>query len=65
MNVVNVVKASGASAEPLSKDLHIWIDQEVIHIKAVDAHGDPVEITGETARKLAARLVEMADELGE
>lgn len=63
--MVDFVEASGVNAEPLGKNLHIWMDQEVIHIKAVDAHGDPVEITGETARRLAARLVEMADELEE
>lgn len=61
--MVDFVEASGVNAELLSRNLHIWMDQEVICIKAVDAHGDPVEITGETARKLAARLVEMADEL--
>jgi ABC-type Zn2+ transport system substrate-binding protein/surface adhesin len=63
--MVDFVETGGVNAEPLSKNLHIWMDQEVIHIKAVDAHGDPVEITGEMARKLAARLVEMADELEE
>lgn len=63
--MIGFVETSGVNAESLSENLHIWMDQEVIHIKAVDAHGDPVEITGGTARKLAARLVEMADELKE
>jgi hypothetical protein len=45
-------------------DVHIWIEQEAIHMVAID-RTDPVELTGADARKIAAKLIEMADFLDE
>jgi hypothetical protein len=37
-----------------------WIEQEAIHIKAVDKFGDPVELTKERALELADNLKRLA-----
>ena len=43
-------------------EVRCWVeDERVIFLKAVTQHGDPVELTGEAARALAAALIEMAD----
>ncbi len=38
-------------------NIRLWIDQECLHLKAVDIHGDPVEISINEARKLAEALL--------
>jgi hypothetical protein len=53
------------SSEIVEEYVRIWIDQEAIHMKAVDPHGDPVEITAKTARRLASILASMADKMDE
>ena len=35
-----------------------WIEQETIHLKTVAQHGDPVELTENEAKRLAAALLE-------
>jgi hypothetical protein len=41
----------------------VWIEQESsIHLKAVAAAGDPVEMTWNDARKLGELLIRLADE---
>jgi hypothetical protein len=42
-----------------------WIEQEAIHIKAVDSYGDPVELTANEVRILAEQLVKLADKIVE
>jgi hypothetical protein len=43
-------------------DVRVWIEQEEIHMKAVDRGSrDPVELTPTMARELAAVLLELAD----
>ncbi len=49
----------------LDEDVHIWMEQDAIHLRVVTPYGDPVEITGGVARRLAAKLLEMADQLDE
>jgi len=43
-------------------EVQIWIEQESIHMFACDkSFNDPVELTADTARRLAQKLVELAD----
>ncbi len=42
----------------ISEDCRLWVDQECVHLKAVDPHGDPVELTKFEAVKLANALLE-------
>jgi hypothetical protein len=44
-------------------DLRAWIEQGTIHMKAVDRHGDPVEVSRVEIRLLAKQLLDLADEL--
>ena len=44
-----------------SGEVVLWIEQGTsIHIKAITREGDPVELSEEEARELAAALTEMA-----
>jgi len=44
----------------------VWIEQNAsIHIKVVDRHGDPVELTEHEADELGKALIAMAQELRE
>ena len=50
----------------MNGDVRMWIEQEVIHLVAFDRpYHDPVELTTEMARELAAKLREMADKIGD
>ncbi|HMA95104.1 MAG TPA: hypothetical protein VKP30_20575 [Polyangiaceae bacterium] len=41
-------------------EIALWSDQNrAIHIKAVSAFGDPVEMTAEEAKELAAELLRL------
>jgi len=43
-------------------EIRVWIEQESIHLVACDkTHQDPVELSADTARELAAKLKELAD----
>jgi len=45
-------------------EIKVWIEQESIHIVACDErHRDPVELTVDAARGLAAKLKELADRI--
>jgi hypothetical protein len=44
-------------------DFRAWIDQGAIHMKAVDRHGDPIEVSREEIRLLAQELLKLADEI--
>jgi hypothetical protein len=47
-------------------EVRLWIaDGGSIHLKAVDPHGDPTELTAEMAREIAAALLELARQLDE
>lgn len=52
---------------PLSKpadDVICWLEHDAsIMLKAVTRFGDPVELTADEARALAASLTELADQL--
>ena len=37
-------------------DVRAWIEQETVHIKAVERNGDPVELSETEVRKLADAL---------
>jgi hypothetical protein len=41
-------------------EIRVWVEQEAIHIKAVDKSGDPVEITKSRALELAEALKRLA-----
>jgi hypothetical protein len=44
----------------------LWIEQETsIQIKALSEYGDPLELTGQEARELAALLMQLAEEIDE
>ncbi len=44
-------------------DVVVWLDPGGgITIKTVEPHGDPVELSSTEARRLAERLLELADE---
>ncbi|HEX4965400.1 MAG TPA: hypothetical protein VF173_31610 [Thermoanaerobaculia bacterium] len=53
----------GSRASRLDKEvLEVWIEQEEIHIKAMDlSSGGPVKLTADAAIELALALQEMAD----
>jgi hypothetical protein len=40
-------------------DLRAWIEQEAIHIKAIDKRGDPVELSVDEARLLIEHLTKL------
>lgn len=45
-------------------EIALWTDQNrAIHIKAISAYGDPVELTAEEAKELAAELLRLAANL--
>jgi hypothetical protein len=42
-------------------DVHLWLEQGTsIHIKTVEPHGDPVELTEDQAGELARILLDFA-----
>ena len=41
-------------------DVKVWIEQECIHLAAVDPHGDPIELTVDEALQLARVLERLA-----
>jgi hypothetical protein len=58
------VNHNRSAFELFDGDVRVWIEQEAIHMKAVDPKsGDPVELTETMARELAAVLLEMAARL--
>lgn len=46
--------------ELMDGDVRVWIEQETVHMIAID-RGDPVELPAFMARELAAALLRMAD----
>lgn len=47
-------------------EIRVWVEQESIHIVACDKdYRDPVELTADAARQLAAKLEELADRIDE
>jgi hypothetical protein len=51
-----------SSFELLDGDVRVWIEQEAIHMMAID-HRDPVELTETMAKRLAEALLEMVAQL--
>jgi hypothetical protein len=52
--------------ELLGGEVRAWLEQETIHLVAGDIlHGDPAELTPGMARRLAASLQKMADQIGD
>ena len=50
----------------LGGEISAWIEQGTsIHLKAVSATGDPVELTFDEARELGRLLIKLADEAEE
>ena len=48
----------------LADDVYGWVENETsIMLKAVTAHGDPVELTAEEAKDVATALLNMAEQL--
>ena len=39
-----------------------WVDGGSVQLKAVASSGDPADLTGDEARRIARRLLELADE---
>ena len=44
-------------------EVRLWIEQESLHLRATDAHGDPVELTKKEAVKLAEALLNFSKEI--
>ena len=44
-------------------DVKLWIEQEAIHLKTLDPHGDPVELSTHEARRLGQLLLRLADQV--
>ena len=44
-------------------EIYFWIEQESIHIKAVDKFGDPVELTKEQALNMSDSLRQLAERI--
>ena len=63
MDITENANNNKPNVEVIDENIRIWIEQEAIHLKAIDSYGDPVELTGASAKQLAARLMEMADRL--
>lgn len=42
-------------------DIVLWIEQEIIHIKAVDTHGDPVELTPPMCKEFIEMLSDLVE----
>jgi hypothetical protein len=45
-------------------ELRAWIEQETVHLKAVDSHGDPIELSADEVRRLAQELAKLAKQIG-
>ena len=63
MDITENARTNKLIIETIDENIHVWIEQEAIHLKAIDAYGDPVELTGASAKQLATKLLEMADRL--
>ncbi len=50
MNKMNAVELANG-------EVRAWIEQEVVHIKAVDRYGDPVELSDAEVKQLAEALL--------
>jgi len=46
-------------------EIRIGIEQETIHLKAIDSHGDPVELTSSMAVELAELLLKLAAQIND
>lgn len=44
-------------------EVGVWIADGAIHIRAVTPEGDPVELSSEEARELAARIAAVAERI--
>jgi hypothetical protein len=44
-------------------EVEVWLEQEAIHMRAIDKFGDPVELTSASALKLAETLKQLATEI--
>ncbi len=49
-------------ATEIVMDVRAWRDGGSVQLKAVTAEGDPADLSGEEARRVAHRLLELADE---
>lgn len=46
-------------------EVRVWLEQEAVHIKAVERHRDPVELTKDEAIELGEALLKIAQEIEE
>ena len=46
-------------------EVALWIEQEVVHFRAVGPHGDPIELTAEMCRELARSLQDLTMKIDE
>jgi len=46
-------------------EIHLGIEEETIHLKAVDENGDPVELTSSMAVELAELLLKLAAKIND
>jgi len=44
-------------------DISLWIEQETVHLRAVDRYGDPIEMTPEMCKQLATELLSLSDKV--
>lgn len=55
-----MMKAKKDSYEFSGGEIRVWLEQEAVHIKAIDNSVDPVEMTKEEALELAEALRQLA-----
>ena len=51
--------------ELFNGEVTLFIEQETLHLRAVDRHGDPVELSTEEAVKLAEALLDLSKKIDE
>jgi hypothetical protein len=44
-------------------ELRAWVEQEAIHLKAIDSRGDPIELSADEVRHLAEQLIRLAEKI--
>jgi hypothetical protein len=49
------------SNELVSGEVWAWRDGGSVQLKAIAPSGDPIDLSGDEARRIGARLIELAD----
>jgi hypothetical protein len=58
---VKMVEELGDSPVHEVADVRLWVTDGAVHLKTVTAYNDPIELSGDEARRLGQRLTDLAD----